>query len=311
MLAYMRPHGSQADKAFRTRYLTSLPNAKTDMWGNIHVRVGTSCVLWSSHTDTVHRKSGIQHVLHEQDCLLLSDDKRSSCLGGDDTVGVFLMREMILAHVPGYYVFHYGEESGGIGSRALASNVEGTFFTPFDCAIALDRAGTGDVITHQAAERCCSDAFALSLASQLGGKYAPCPYGTYTDTAEYTDMIGECTNLSVGYFHAHSRDEFVWLAHVWQLLDSLIHLDQSTLVISRKAGDCDPDDIGPWWKQYQTVLHRSDAYDDDGATVIDGTLYDEDGYCVDEDEDEDKDEDQLYLSPEYAQIVKALKAETV
>lgn len=250
MLTYCRPMGSPTETAFVGRYIASLPNAEQDPHGNYHVSVehpdGTpSRVLWSCHTDTVHDDDGRQTVAYDPRLGIVHLSRRSArtsrCLGADDTAGIFILREMILASVPGHYVFHYGEERGGIGSHALAYHNEDWLREHFDCAIALDRRGTRDVITRQGCGRTASDAFANSLADALGMRYKPNEYGLYTDTAEYADIIPECSNLSVGYQNAHSNKEYLDTDHVFALLRALITLDQSSLVIAR-----DPTEVITW-----------------------------------------------------------------
>ena len=235
MLTYCRPHGSIAEGIFRRLYLLSLPDALEDECQNIHVKIGTSPILWSSHTDTVHRAQGRQTLRinsKEHTIRLSRRSKRSSnCLGADDTVGVFLMREMILRGIPGHYVFHYGEEAGGIGSSGIR-RARPELFNAALYAIAFDRRGTADVITHQSFGRCASDTFARSLAAQLPG-YSPSDRGIFTDTANYDDLIPECTNISVGYYHEHSRGEYVDYAHVGRLLEALCTLDPSLLICER------------------------------------------------------------------------------
>lgn len=220
--------GSVTEQVFRQRYILSLPGAQVDWHGNIHVPIGQSTILWSAHTDTVHRKPGRQAVeIHKGQLRLTAQSARlSSCLGADDTVGCFILRRMILAQVPGHYVFHYGEERGGIGSHALAEDPSWDF-RAFTHAIAFDRAGTSDVITHQAGGRCASTRFAQACADLLNAQdphfaYAPSARGIYTDTAEYTEQIPECTNISVGYTHAHTPDESVDIAHVFRLTHAMI-----------------------------------------------------------------------------------------
>lgn len=236
MHTYCRPHGSGTEKAFIDRYVASLPGAYQDSDKNWHVDTDpTSETLWSCHTDTVHHKAGRQTAHYDRETHTLSLSKRSaatsSCLGADDTVGVFLLREMILAGVPGHYMFHYGEEAGGIGSSAFARSSE-DFLKRFKRAIALDRGGRADVITHQSSGRTCSQTFALALADLLNMNYAPCE-GIYTDTVEYAAVIPECTNLSVGYFNAHRASECVDVAHVLRLLSTLLTVDVSTLPADR------------------------------------------------------------------------------
>lgn len=238
MLTYCRPHGSPTDDLFRARFLLNLPHATVDAHRNIHVRIGTSPILWSAHTDTVHYEDGRQTLHIRRHSIGLSKKARkggSNCLGADDTIGCFILRTMIQRGVPGHYVFHYGEESGGIGSSALAS-LSPELLDGAQIAIALDRKGTRDVITHQMHSRTCSDAFAISLCDALRDvdpKFAPSDGGIYTDTAEYADVIPECTNVSVGYDGAHTAGEDVNTSHVARLLDALCALDQASLVVER------------------------------------------------------------------------------
>lgn len=248
MHGYCRPMGSATETDFIDRYIATLPGAEEDMHGNWHVTVSDDPILWSCHTDTVHAAEGMQQVAYSRKTgmLTLAKNSKSSCLGADDTAGVFLCREMILAKVPGHYVFHYGEERGGIGSRALA-NSGVSFLSMFKFAIALDRQGHGDIITHQGMGRTASDAFANSLAAQLGGYYEASPNGIYTDTEEYCDIIPECSNVSIGYTRAHSRMEALDTKHVLRLLAALKKIDVSQLVCERDPLDARYTDYGSAW----------------------------------------------------------------
>ncbi len=194
MLNYMRPAGSKAELEFIERFIVPL-GAKPDYAGNYILEVkekdgSKSPVLWSSHTDTVHSQSGRQKLFLTDNGILSSNG--GSCLGADDGAGIWLMTRMIKANVPGLYIFHRQEEIGGHGSRAIAKlstdirkkqalldttenpeakeviqsfldtnpdPLEGIRF-----AIAFDRKGISSVITFQWTGRCCSDAFADSLA---------------------------------------------------------------------------------------------------------------------------------------------------
>jgi len=239
MLTYCRPHGSRADRDFRARYLLTLPGASVDDHRNVRVDIGESRLLWSSHTDTVHRKSGRQRVEYHAGSgrAMLPPRSTSNCLGADDTIGVWIMCEMIRAGVAGQYVFHYGEEAGGIGSRAYAK----AGGPVCDVAIAFDRAGYGDVITHQWGGRTCSDGMAGQIAGVLKAadrrlRYAPA-HGVYTDTAEYADTVSECTNLSVGYQGQHTSHETADLDFARRLRDAVCRADWSSLVPEREPGD--------------------------------------------------------------------------
>jgi hypothetical protein len=265
MLTYCRPADSETEALFCYNYIANLPGVTLDAYGNYHVTIGTSPIVWSCHTDTVHRRDGRQKLWITPNAIGLHPHEKANCLGADDTVGVWIMREMILAGIPGHYVFHYAEEIGGIGSRNVTRESPELFKDARFC-IALDRQGTTDVITHQAGDRCCSDAFAQSLAAQLASvaDYKPCDRGVYTDSAEYTGIIGECTNLSVGYYRQHSANEYCSPGHAVALLDALSRLDANALVSERMPGDSEWDDDldGDDW-HYTWAKSTRDSADSD------------------------------------------------
>ena len=237
MLTYRRPDRSKAERKFIRRFLEPL-GVKIDGHGNLTIRIGDSPIAWCSHTDTVHKNGGRQKVYITKDDLLFAP--KSDCLGADDTAGVWLMTEMIKAQVPGLYIFHRGEETGARGSRAIAKT---DFLDGIKAAIAFDRMGYNEVITHQSCGRCCSDDFAKSLASLLGDKYKPSDRGLFTDTANYTDVVGECTNISVGYNGQHTSRETLDATFIENLRYRLINLDQTKLVYNREPGEEDKDDL--------------------------------------------------------------------
>lgn len=283
MFTYARPAGSSVESAFINRFIAPLPGAVRDTFKNWHIQVGTDArpILWSSHTDTVHHIAQMQTVSHRGDTIALSNRskrKHASCLGADDTTGVFLCHQMILAGVPGYYIFHAEEECGGNGSSDLSRS---DFFDlengrQFACAIALDRRGTADVITHQMG-RCASQAFAGSLASVLNASdpllaYRPDDTGVFTDTANYTDVIGECTNLSVGYDRAHGSKETQDVAHLARLYTALCSVRADQLETVRLPGDIDPED-----RAWSTGVLLN--WPDDGKSDADRRLETECAHC--------------------------------
>lgn len=245
MLTYCRPDKSKTERKFIAKYLVPL-GVTFDKFGNVYKQIGENpIVLWSCHTDTVHTVHGTQKVVYwpgknSGDIYFGVDQtikgKRSSCLGADDTCGVWLMIQMIKANIPGLYIFHRAEEVGGKGSGYIADKnkdvVKGIRF-----AIAFDRRGQKSIITYQRSKRCCSDDFANSLAEQLGMGHKCDTTGSFTDTASYVDLIAECTNISVGYDGAHSQTEDLNVDYLFRLRDALLKLDVSKLVEKRKAGE--------------------------------------------------------------------------
>jgi hypothetical protein len=266
MFSYMRPSGSITEQMFVDVYLTPL-GFQRDQFGNLVVTVGDAPnILWSSHVDTVHHDEGIQSLHYDGEFLELSRHAKangSNCLGADDTAGIWMMTEMVKAGVPGVYVIHDAEESGCIGSGKLAKG-NPDFFKGIDAAIAFDRMGYKSVVTHQMGRRTASDAFANSFAlaiSEAAGfdsEYAPDDGGVYTDTNEYSSLVPECTNISVGYFSQHGRSESQNVRFLIALRDLLVKADFSKLVIER-----DPSVVESRYGGFGYGFHRGSYGDDD------------------------------------------------
>ena len=239
MLRYKRPHNSPTEADWIERFIKPYqPVALDDAALSITVPNddGTKPrVMFSCHTDTVHRDDGVQHICYNRSKQQYYK-KDGKPLGADDAAGAWVMLEMIDAGVPGVYVFHRGEECGGIGSRHIASTSP-AFLKQFDYAVAFDRRGSTSVITHQGWSRCCSDGFAQALADAINddgvSMYEPDDSGIFTDTANYTEFIPECTNLSCGYANEHTGNETLHLPTLFTLRDACIRIDWQSLPVQR------------------------------------------------------------------------------
>lgn len=239
ILSWARPHESAVELAFCSEYLDAIPGMRADAFGNRMLAIGERPrVMWSCHVDTVAAQGGRQDVgIDEAGIAFLLHGKAGMSLGADDGAGVWIMLNMIAAGRPGLYLFHRGEEQGCLGSRWIARNTP-ALLDGIDAAVAFDRAGLNDVITHQSYGRTCSQAFASSLAAALNGldrefRYRPDDTGVYTDTNEYAGLIPECTNLSVGYQGQHGPRETLDVRHCEKLLRAMLKLDASLLTIER------------------------------------------------------------------------------
>ena len=250
ILSWARPHDSATERAFCREYLDRIAGMRSDAFGNRMLFVGDRPqILWSCHIDTVAAKGGQQAVgIDENGIASLCAGKAGMSLGADDGAGLWIMLNMIAAGRPGLYLFHRGEEEGCLGSRWIERNSP-DLLVGIDAAIAFDRAGLDDVITHQSFGRTCSDAFATSLASGLNQlnrdfRYRPDDTGVYTDTNEYAGLIPECTNLSVGYERQHGPRETLDVVHCEKLLAVMLEFDASQLVIARDPSVVEDD---RWW----------------------------------------------------------------
>lgn len=163
-------------------------------------------------------------------------------LGADDKVGCYILCKLIEAGVPGLYVFHVGEESGGVGSKWIARNTPDLVKGIHRC-IAFDRQGYKDVIIEQGGGDTASHEFGDALAEALNqfmpplNQYASSTHGVYTDSAEYVELIPECTNLSVGYVGQHTSNERFDL-HFLQdiLIPAVTKVNWEALPVAREKG---------------------------------------------------------------------------
>ena len=232
MLKYRRPQGSKTQSKFCKRFLEPV-FGKADHNGNYVLAIGDSpSVMFTAHHDTVHTKDGFQIVSVSGD-IVTTQDKDSNCLGADCTTGIWLILGMIENKVPGLYVIFAAEESGCVGSRAMAQE-NPDYLQGVQSCISFDRKGQESIVTHQMGLRTASDSFAVSLSQVLG---MPClrpdPTGVYTDSESLAHIIPECTNISVGYLAQHTKQESQDLFFADCLLESLVKTDWQSLVIER------------------------------------------------------------------------------
>lgn len=297
-LSTARPHGSKPTAVFtqwlKTHALTHIAAdcISQDAVGNLHIdarKNKTHRTLFVAHVDTVHRDAGKNHIRKTD----THWHAQGAQLGADDGAGCAMLMHLLHSNVPAYYIFTQGEEKGGIGAKYLADHYKG-LLGAFDRAIAFDRRGIDSVITHQGWGRCCSDIFGDALADALNlhdtdMMYARDDSGVYTDTAEFTALIPECTNISVGYLHEHTDRESLDILHFQRLASAVLKFDWDALPTDRDPTLPDPDNKWDsygtdWWdKSYGLtkvtgIEHKTDStwrsYADPDTDTVYEALYD-------------------------------------
>ena len=268
LLTCVTPHPNYVDITTTIkRYISKDQPVYTDKVGNLIVKVGNNyTTMFSCHIDMVFRKASFDELPKKLDLFVSQDQNGSDAefiwggvidsyednvysytpttLGADDKAGIFLLLHLICAKVPGLYIFHIGEEIGGIGSLDIKLRKPG-LVKNIKRAIAFDRMDYTDIINKQRGSICCSNVFVTALAEQLNDLVVS-PYklptryksatGTFTDTANYVELITECTNISVGYENQHSAAECLdtfWLETV--LLPAVLKIDWEALPTERSV----------------------------------------------------------------------------
>ena len=253
-LSVKRPHNTPAVSDFTEWLFNALPAelksfTSVDGAGNLHIdnRIAGSKTLFIAHVDTVHREVGANKI-RKTATHWYAD---GAPLGADDGAGVAMLMHLIHADVKGYYIFSQGEECGGIGAKHIATH-HTDLLAQFDRAIAFDRRGIDSVISHQGMGRCASDVFCQALANDLNAfddtlMYSPDDTGVYTDTAEFTDIIPECTNISVGYYSEHGDQENL----------DIVHFEALSKAVLKVMWDSLPTDRDPTVPEYKTYKYNT------------------------------------------------------
>jgi hypothetical protein len=290
-LSRKRPHKTHEVSNFTAWLFEHLPAelksfTHVDGAGNLHVdnRVKGSKTLFIAHVDTVHKDTGVNLIKKTATHWYAN----GAPLGADDGAGCAMLMHLIHSGVAGYYIFSQGEECGGIGAKFIANN-NSALLKQFDRAIAFDRRGIDSVISHQGMGRCASDNFCQSLASALNQHndllmYSPDDTGVYTDTAEFTDDIPECTNISVGYYNEHGDRENLDIVHFAALAIAASKVDWDALPTERDPTVPDYKTYKydtAWWSSYgvykddkDTKIVQSDHWYDDDEYFATERLYD-------------------------------------
>ena len=285
-LSVKRPHAAPATHKFSKWLADNLPDgicAEFDQCGNMHVDTRASTAnrtLFVAHVDTVHRKSGKNRIKKTRTHWHADGD----VLGADDGAGCAMLMHLIHSGIAAYFIFTVGEEKGGIGATWLAKN-NPDLLRQFDRAIAFDRRGIDSVITHQGWGRCCSDQFGQSLCDALGSfdqnlMHLNDDTGVYTDTAEFVDLIPECTNISIGYSNEHTVNESLNILYFEMLAGAAANVDWDSLPVARDPLKPDFDD----WQRYRGSYSTGSYYpaSDDLTDYLSAALLDAQyGYTCD------------------------------
>ena len=292
-LSVKRPNESQTTAVFTQWLQDHLPEglpSSYDGAGNLHVDarlIAEHKTLFVAHVDTVHHVEGKNKITKTAERW----SANGAALGADDGAGCAMLMHLLHAGVPGYYIFTQGEECGGIGAKFVAKNMPG-LLSEFDRAIAFDRRGIDSVITHQGYGRCCSEVFAEALSGALNRDdrmmYLPDDTGVYTDTAEFTDIIPECTNISVGYYHEHGDREYIDVIHFQALADAVTGFDWDELPTDRDPTVVEYKDYGSKYPASWTTGGYFGAYGEDDfdydleTEMLQDAIYDAmSGLCAD------------------------------
>ena len=166
----------------------------------------------------------MDNVLHGQRVPVLSLDGRyimskTAGIGWDDKAGIIANIELF-KRMKGKVriIFTTDEEVGGVS----AGKLDPSRYADAKYMIELDRRDKNDLIQYSGSTRLCSDKFALLIEAE-GFKRAT---GTFTDVNRFKAKMPhiEMCNLSIGYFNAHSDNEYLDIKYFNEIVDKVEHI---------------------------------------------------------------------------------------
>ena len=191
--------------------------------GNVYVTKGKAsvypCVV--AHTDTVHqivpqkqyrvryskgRYFAFNHVKGEQ-----------TGIGGDDKVGIFIALSVLERFPAVKLAFFRDEEIGCLGSN----EADMAFFNDVAFVLQADRQGNDDFVKSIYGTALYGKEFAKAIAPYLK------KHGYSESTGAFTDVVTlkeqylpvATANMSCGYYHPHTRYEYIQVRDMRRCLD--------------------------------------------------------------------------------------------
>ena len=160
--------------------------------------------LMCMHIDTINDArntkapaKGDLYVRRNYIALLPNSD--CACLGGDDRCGCYIALKLMDRGVPFAFGFFVDEEIGGQGSAECINTIKELNVTSF---IGLDRKGSDELALYGY-----DNQELICLFEAMGYNS---DWGSFTDASNLARALGiACVNLSIGYQHEHTHNEFI------------------------------------------------------------------------------------------------------
>lgn len=186
--------------------------------GNFILVQGLAPVMLVAHLDTVHEEP-VRDICTSADRNIIMSPQG---IGGDDRCGVFaLVKIYQLAKIKPWLLFCCDEEVGGLGAKKfclahqqlqLPSELDNLKFI-----IELDRKGKNDAVYY----RCDNPDFEAYITNK-GFKTAQ---GSFSDISLIAPELNiAAVNLSCGYYHAHTRHEYINRSHLDNTIQKVINI---------------------------------------------------------------------------------------
>lgn len=183
----------QALKKILMSELTHMGYRTKTKKGFIYAKGGLPVML-VAHLDTVHRES-VKTICYSKDANIVMSPEG---IGGDDRAGVYMILQIIKKHRC-HVLFCEDEEIGGVGAQEFAA---GDIRPEVNYIVELDRQGSNDAVFYD-----CDNPEFTGFVTGFGFKEG---IGSFSDISIIAPALKvAAVNISTGYYHEHTRHEYV------------------------------------------------------------------------------------------------------
>ena len=209
---------------------------------------GTFPVLLVAHMDTVH-KNLPRAILYKNGIV-----SSPQGIGGDDRCGIYMIMEIVKKYNFSV-LFTEDEEIGGIGARKftetqLCKGLVGTF----NFIIEFDRKGKNDAVFYD-----CDNADFEQFVTK---EFFNTAWGTFSDISVIApELKVAAVNLSCGYYNPHTKDEYVNLYEMGEVIK------QAQLLLDR-VGDTKYEYVEKDYYSYDYLYDRGYKASEEVAWVV-------------------------------------------
>lgn len=224
----------------QSKLVNHVDSSEVDSKGNIlavkvYGRGKGPVILLNAHLDTVYSFDEGREIIKDGNIWSSS----SGILGADDRAGVAILLETLKRldatnfHGTVKCIFTVEEEIGLLGAKG----VDADFLQDVDAAFVIDRRGNGDIVTSCGGyEEFCDESFGKFIeetASNHGLAGWKCTAGGSSDTRIWASHGIQSVNLSAGYYHEHSSDEYLDVEGCLGTVELLLALFTEAIMMRR------------------------------------------------------------------------------
>lgn len=178
-----------------------------------------------SHTDEILKYTGTKRARIKNNKIYgFYERSGKQCgLGLDDSFGVYVCLHLLNVCPDLKCVFCAKEELGCVGSDIAALNID--YFDNVRFLLQADRMGDSDLITHTNGIDVTSDEFLKDIDHLLEKYHYKEARGTMTDIGALKENVNvSAVNISCGYYHAHTHNEYGDLRALTKCLNFILEI---------------------------------------------------------------------------------------